>query len=53
MEGTLAFDMNSENLEILQGMIKDKAGATDDEVRTPYPRFNEPFVTRNSVDTEH
>ena len=53
MEGALAFDMNAENFEILQNMIKDKVGATDDDIRTTYPRFNEPFITRNSVNTEH
>ena len=52
LQGTLAYDMNAENLDILQNLIKDKAGATDDDVRTAYPKFNEPFVTRNSVDTE-
>ena len=33
-------------------MIKDSVGATDDDVSTPYPRFNEPYVTRNSVNEE-
>ena len=45
--------INAENLDILQNMIKDKVGVTDDDIRTPYPRFNKPFVTRNSVDAEH
>ena len=53
MKGALAFDTNEENFDILQNMIKDKVGATDDNIRTPYPKFNKQFVTRNSVDTEH
>ena len=52
MQGMIAFYMNTENLDTLQNMIKDKVGASDDDIRTPYPKFNEPFVTRNSVDTE-
>ena len=50
LQGTLAFDENAENLEILENLIKDQAEVDDEEVRTPYPKFNEPFVTRNSVD---
>ena len=52
LQGTLAFDENAENLDILENLIKDKAGVDDEEVRTPYPKFNEPFVARNSVDKE-
>jgi len=50
LHGTWAFDENAENLEILENLIKDQAEVNDEEVRTPYPKFNEPFVTRNSVD---
>ena len=50
LQGTWAFDENAENLEILENLIKDQAEVNDEEVRTPYPKFNEPFVNRNSVD---
>ena len=33
-------------------MIKEQAGADDDYVSTPHPKFNEPFMSRNSVDME-
>ena len=41
MQGTLAFNINVENLDILKLMIKEHRGATDKDVRTPYPRSNE------------
>ena len=50
MQGTLAYDLNAENLDILENLIKDKAGVSDEDVSTPYPNFNEPFVARYSVE---
>ena len=50
--GILAFDERAENLDILEHMIKEQAGADDDDVSTPYPKFNEPFISRDSVDME-
>ena len=52
LRGTLTFDANSENLDMLENMIKATTGVSDDEVSTPYPKFNEPYVTRNSVATQ-
>ena len=50
LQGTWAFDENADNYEILENIIKEQAEVGDEEVRTPYPKFNEPFVARNSVD---
>ena len=50
LQGTWAFDENADHLEALENLIKDQAEVNDEEVRTPYPKFNEPFVMRNSVD---
>ena len=52
LEGTWAFDENADNYEILENLIKDQAEVDDEEVRTPFPKSNEPFVNRNSVNTE-
>ena len=52
MQGTLAYDVNSENLDILEILIKDKVGVNNNDVSTPYPKYNEPFIARNSVDKE-
>ena len=52
LHGTWAFDENADHLQDLENLIKDKAQVSDDEVSAPYPKFNHPFVTRNSVDTE-
>ena len=52
LQGTWAFDENADHLQDLENLIKDKAQVSDDEVSAAYPKFNHPFVTRNSVDTE-
>ena len=52
LHGTWAFDENADNYEILENLIKDKAEVNDEEVRTPFPKFNAPFVNKNSVDVE-
>ena len=33
-------------------MIKEQVRADDDDVSTPYPKFNDPFISRNSVDMD-
>ena len=48
----MGFDENADHLQDLENLIKDQAQVSDDEVSTPYPKFNQPFVTRNSVDME-
>ena len=52
LQGTWAFDENADYLQDLETLIKDQAQVSDDEVSTPYPKFNQPFVTRNSIDME-
>ena len=49
LQGTWAFDENADHLETLENPIKAQAEVSDEEVRTPYPKFNEPYMTRNSV----